>query len=45
MVCEPEAVSQEVPIIGTVLAPANKQLECRAVILLSGTLLLMFAVI
>lgn len=44
-VCEPGAGSQEVLITGIVLAPANKQLECRAVILLSGTLLLMFTVI
>lgn len=38
MVCEPG--SQEVLIIGIVLAPANKQLECRAVILPSDTFLL-----
>lgn len=42
MGCEPGC--QEVLIIGTVLAPANKQLQCRAVILASGTFLLMFTV-
>lgn len=45
MGCEPEAGSQKVLIIGIVFAPANKQLECRAVILPSGIFLLMFAVI
>lgn len=45
MGCEPEDGSQEVLIIGIVLAPANKQLERRAVILPSGIFLLMFAVI
>lgn len=45
MVYEPGAGSQEVLIIGIVLAPANKQLEYRAVILPPGTFLLMFKVI